>query len=84
MACLALKTRNKQAVSSSAIPVEGHVRSSYSDACGGVVNGEVPRELTVEEIQELVRIYRQAAANSIRAGFDGVEVTGHGGYLIEQ
>lgn len=44
-----------------------------------------PRPLTVEEIQEYVQYYATAASNAIyRAGFDGVEIHGGNGYLIEQ
>ncbi len=45
---------------------------------------QVPRALTVEEIRELVDDYAQAAANAIEAGFDGVEIHGANGYLIDQ
>ena len=37
----------------------------------------VPRELTIPEIEEYVRLYAQAAENAVvKAGFDGVEVHG--------
>ena len=43
-----------------------------------------PRALRSDEIPRLVDDYRRAAANALRAGFDGVEVHGANGYLIEQ
>ncbi|KAL8485858.1 hypothetical protein ACS0TY_027958 [Phlomoides rotata] len=43
-----------------------------------------PRRLTIEEIPEIVDDFRIAARNAIEAGFDGVEVHGANGYLIEQ
>ncbi|MCJ1458038.1 Chanoclavine-I aldehyde reductase fgaOx3 [Mycoblastus sanguinarius] len=43
-----------------------------------------PRELKEEEIWGLVEDYAQAARNSIEAGFDGVEIHGANGYLIDQ
>ncbi|KAJ2918835.1 hypothetical protein MD484_g1623, partial [Candolleomyces efflorescens] len=43
-----------------------------------------PRALTVSEIDKYVELYAQAASNSISAGFDGVEVHGANGYLIDQ
>lgn len=43
-----------------------------------------PRALRSDEIPRLVDDYRRAAANAMRAGFDGVEVHGANGYLIEQ
>lgn len=46
--------------------------------------GEVPRELTAEEIPKLQAKYAQAAVRAKSAGFDGVEVHGAHGYLIGQ
>lgn len=43
-----------------------------------------PRELTIEEIQGLVNSFRDAAKRGIAAGFDGVEIHGANGYLIDQ
>ncbi|XP_021714017.1 12-oxophytodienoate reductase 7-like isoform X2 [Chenopodium quinoa] len=43
-----------------------------------------PRALTTSEIPQIIEHYRQAAINSIRAGFDGVEIHGAYGYLIDQ
>ncbi len=45
---------------------------------------QVPRALTESEIAQLVEDYAQAAANAIEAGFDGVEIHGANGYLIDQ
>ncbi|KAF8868499.1 hypothetical protein BD779DRAFT_1481416 [Infundibulicybe gibba] len=43
-----------------------------------------PRELTISEIDEYVALYAQAARNAVAAGFDGVEIHGANGYLIDQ
>ena len=43
-----------------------------------------PRELTVAEIKEYVQLYAKAARNAMEAGFDGVEVHGANGYLLDQ
>ncbi|KAK9705539.1 hypothetical protein RND81_07G064700 [Saponaria officinalis] len=43
-----------------------------------------PRALATHEILKVVEDYRQAALNAIRAGFDGVEIHGAHGYLIDQ
>ncbi|VAI01674.1 unnamed protein product [Triticum turgidum subsp. durum] len=43
-----------------------------------------PRRLKVEEIPAIVDDFRKAARNAIDAGFDGVEIHGANGYLIEQ
>ncbi|HPU77588.1 MAG TPA: FAD-dependent oxidoreductase [Thermosynergistes sp.] len=48
------------------------------------VNQEVPHELTVDEIKELVEKFGDCALRAKKAGFDGVEVHGAHGYLIAQ
>ncbi len=44
----------------------------------------VPRALEIEEITAIVEAYRQGAANAKAAGFDGVELHGANGYLLDQ
>ncbi len=44
----------------------------------------VPRALTADDLQQLIEDYSQAAANAIDAGFDGVEIHGANGYLLDQ
>ncbi len=44
----------------------------------------VPRELRDEELPGIVAGFRQAAINALAAGFDGVEVHGANGYLLDQ
>jgi N-ethylmaleimide reductase len=51
---------------------------------GGKVDAPVPQALATAEIAEIVAQYRRGAANAIRAGFDGVEIHGANGYLIDQ
>lgn len=50
----------------------------------GKVDVPVPHALTTAEVKEVVQQFRQAAANAIRAGFDGVEIHGANGYLVDQ
>lgn len=45
---------------------------------------ETPRALEIEEIPARVGDFAEAARNAHRAGFDGVEVHGASGYLIDQ
>jgi N-ethylmaleimide reductase len=45
---------------------------------------ETPRALTVDEIAAIVADYAHAAGQAKKAGFDGVEVHGANGYLIDQ
>lgn len=43
-----------------------------------------PRALRLDEIPAIVDGYRRGAANAIAAGFDGVEIHGANGYLLDQ
>ncbi|MFK8250781.1 alkene reductase [Ancylobacter terrae] len=45
---------------------------------------DAPRALELAEIPGIVDDFRKAAANAIRAGFDGVEIHGANGYLVDQ
>lgn len=45
---------------------------------------EEPREMTKEDIDRTILDFVQGAKNSILAGFDGVEIHGANGYLIDQ
>ncbi|CAM2932077.1 alkene reductase [Vibrio neptunius] len=62
----------------SAVSVEGSVPRMRELAY------TTPKPATREEIEELVDDYRQAAINALEAGFDGVEIHGANGYLIDQ
>ena len=50
----------------------------------GFMDVSEPRALTLDELPEIVNDFRRAAANAIAAGFDGVEVHGANGYLLDQ
>jgi N-ethylmaleimide reductase len=50
----------------------------------GFVPVSAPRALRTEEIPGIVQSFRAAARRAIDAGFDGVQVHGANGYLIEQ
>ena len=62
----------------SAVSVEGSVPRMRE------LTYTTPKPATREEIEELVEDYRQAAINALEAGFDGVEIHGANGYLIDQ
>ncbi|BCJ89399.1 alkene reductase [Terrihabitans soli] len=51
---------------------------------GEFVPVAAPRALTLDEIKQVVADYGTAAKNAIAAGFDGVELHGANGYLIDQ
>lgn len=69
----------KESVSASAIAIDGETHTPE-----GKKPYAVPRALTVEEIKDIVNDFRQAAINAKEAGFDGVEIHGANGYLIDQ
>lgn len=50
----------------------------------GKVSLETPRALEINEIAVIIEQFRQGAANALAAGFDGVELHGAFGYLIDQ
>ncbi len=49
-----------------------------------VPGGELPKELTTDEIEEIVARHAQAAKRAKEAGFDGVEICGAHRHLIPQ
>lgn len=50
----------------------------------GFVDASAPRALETEEVGRVVADFRKAAENAKAAGFDGVELHGANGYLIDQ
>jgi N-ethylmaleimide reductase len=69
-------------VSASAVPISSEWKTSTAD--GKVTEYETPRALETGEIPGIVDAFRQAAKNALTAGFDGVEIHGANGYLLEQ
>lgn len=67
-------------VAPSAVRPDGQVLTPDLD----LVPFETPRALETEEVPAVVEQYRQGAENAKRAGFDGVEIHGAKGYLIDQ
>ncbi len=49
-----------------------------------IPDGEMPKELTVSEIAEIVTCFAEAARRVKKAGFDGIEIHGAHGYLIDE
>lgn len=47
-------------------------------------DSEIPRQLTGEEVEEMVKSFGEATRRAIEAGFDGVELHGANTYLIQQ
>ncbi len=68
-----------QPVSASAIAADGHPSHVRP-----IKPYDVPRALTIEEIKQVVEDYKKGAQNAKLAGFDGVEIHGANGYLLDQ
>jgi 2,4-dienoyl-CoA reductase-like NADH-dependent reductase (Old Yellow Enzyme family) len=66
-------------VAPSAIAPKGHV-----SLVRPLKDFVTPRALETEEIADIVEAYRNGAENAKAAGFDGVEVHGANGYLLDQ
>ena len=64
----------------SAIAAAGEM---YTDASGMQPNA-TPEAMTEADIKSTIEEFAQAATNAIAAGFDGVELHGANGYLLEQ
>jgi N-ethylmaleimide reductase len=68
-------------VAPSAVPIADLKTGTFD---GKSVPYETPRALETSEIPGVIDAYRQGAQNALKAGFDGVEIHGANGYLIEQ
>ena len=66
-------------VAPSAIAAKGHVSLMRP-----IKSFVTPRALATNEIPGIIEAYRQGAANALAAGFDGVEIHGANGYLLDQ
>jgi N-ethylmaleimide reductase len=75
-----LQPDGKPPFAPSAIAIKGEHKTRQ----GELVPYETPRVLTEDQIAGIVRDFARAAANSKAAGFDGVEIHGANGYLIDQ
>jgi N-ethylmaleimide reductase len=69
-------------VAPSAVPIGGGLMAMT--AAGTAVPYETPRALETNEVSGVVESFRQGARNAMDAGFDGAEIHGANGYLVEQ
>ncbi|MGL5949666.1 MAG: alkene reductase [Aeromonas sp.] len=75
----------EQPISASALKAEGvRVFIDNGSQAPGFVECVTPRAMTHDDIQTVIGHYRQAARNAMLAGFDGIELHGANGYLINQ
>ncbi|HEY5993506.1 MAG TPA: alkene reductase [Gallionellaceae bacterium] len=64
----------------SAVAAQGDM---YTDA-EGMKSNAVPEQMTEFDIEAAVAEFSKAAQNAVAAGFDGIELHGANGYLLEQ
>ncbi len=87
MSHTSLQPGGGQPVSAGATPARDDKSMAFAfgeDGTAGFVEASVPRPLRTEEIARVVDDFANAAANAVEAGFDGVEIHGANGYLLEQ
>ena len=73
------ETNEVVAPSAIKVPGDGHVRNVHHEQ----VPYSTPRALLTEEIPAIVQDFKKSAALAKNAGFDGVEIHGANGYLID-
>lgn len=79
-ACHPLLNGDREAISASALAISNDMVHTPE----GKQPYTVPRALRDDELPGIVQTFAHAAANARKAGFDGVEVHGANGYLIDQ
>jgi N-ethylmaleimide reductase len=71
-------------VAPSAVAPDAQVWVVGADGVGRMLDCPTPRALSLTDIAAIIEDYRHAARNAVLAGFDGVEIHGANGYLIDQ
>ncbi|OCJ05332.1 alkene reductase [Rhizobium sp. AC44/96] len=87
MSHTSLQPGGGQPVSASAKPARDDKSTAFAfneEGVAGFVEASVPRPLGTNEVSRVVDDFAKAAANAVAAGFDGVEIHGANGYLLEQ
>lgn len=85
-----LQPKNSAPISSSALMAKGvkvfidPMKQGPEEGNGQMVQHSMPRAMTSDDIQRVIKEFRQAASNANAAGFDGIELHGANGYLINQ
>lgn len=78
-ACHPLLNHGSQPIAPSAIAIADEVRTPE-----GKKPYVIPRELRDDELPDIVSGFKQAAQNAKIAGFDGIEIHGANGYLLDE
>lgn len=73
---------NTRGICSCETPVPGYAPSSIIHP--SIKDGDVPHEMSILEIKEVIEAFAQAAFDAKTIGCDGVEIHGAHGYLVDQ
>jgi len=85
MSHTSLQENGAAPVSSTNRPAAGCSAFGYdADGNPAFVAASTPRGLGTDEVPRVVADFARAATNAVAAGFDGVEIHGANGYLVEQ
>ncbi|WP_346864401.1 alkene reductase [uncultured Draconibacterium sp.] len=71
---------NTEVLAPSAVGLSGEMWTDQN----GLQKYPVPKAMTLADIKQAIEEYKNAAVNAIKAGFDGVEIHGANGYLVDQ
>ncbi|MGB6007740.1 alkene reductase [Castellaniella sp.] len=81
---VSLQAGGQAPVAPSAVQANGKTYVIGADGQGGFVPTSMPRALDAGELPGIVQDYRRAARAALDVGFDGVEIHGANGYLLDQ
>ena len=81
---VSLQPGGGEPVAPSAIQANTKTYLIQADGTGSFAPTSLPRALSIDEIPGIVQDYARAARAALDAGFDGVEIHGANGYLIDQ
>lgn len=70
----------KETLGPSAVQPKGEQMAFY----GGTGPFQVPKEATKDDITEVIKGFVEASKNAKEAGFDGIEIHGANGYILDQ
>ncbi|GHB07577.1 alkene reductase [Salinicola rhizosphaerae] len=85
MSHVSLQEDGKAPVSPTSLQAENSSAFGYDEnGNAGFVPASKPHALTTAEVGRVIEDFAKAAENAVEAGFDGVEIHGANGYLVEQ
>lgn len=78
------RVSGQKPLSPSSLKATGQIFGPLPQGGYGMIDTETPKSMSFSEIQMTIDEFKIAAKNAIEAGFDGVEIHGAHGYLIDQ